>query len=130
MEQLFDIPGHPMYKATASGEIISLKYKEPRALKQKPQKNARQRKQLRLDGRTYIAHRVLLSAKLGRTLEPWEQVRHKDSNRNNNCLENLLPGCAILNMLDDIENGTRVTSAEYIDEAIERLIVLRRSIHK
>ena len=119
--ELFDIPGHPMYKATEDGEVISLKYKEPRPLKQKPQKNARSRKQVRLDGITYITHRVILSAKLGRLLEPWEQVCHKDSNRNNNSMDNLRPGCAILNMIDDIENGTRQTSPEYIKQAIERL---------
>ena len=122
--ELFDIPGHPMYKATATGEIISLKYKEPRPLTQKPQKSARCRKQVRLDGKTYITHRVILSAKLGRPLEPWEQVCHKDSNRNNNSMDNLEPGCAILNMIDDIENGTRQTSPEYIRQAIQRLEAL------
>ena len=119
--ELFDIPGHPMYKATEAGEIIYLKFKAPRALVQKPQKSARHRKQVRLDGKSYISHRVILSAKLGRKLEPWEQVCHKDSNRNNNSMSNLSAGCAVLNMIDDIENGTRETSAEYIAEAIERL---------
>ena len=46
---------------------------------------------------------------------------HLDSDRNNNSMDNLAVGCAILNMIDDIENGTRQTSPEYIREAIERL---------
>ena len=125
MEQLLDIPGHPMYKVSLEGEIISLKFKDPRPLKQKEQRNARQRKQVRLDGRYKIAHRVIASAKLGRELYAWEQVRHLDGDRNNNAVSNLSVGCAVLNMLDDIENGTRETSAEYIDEAIERLTALK-----
>ena len=116
-----DIPGYPKYKATNDGEIISYKFKEPRPLRQKKQKNARSRKQVKLDGKMFISHRVILSAKLGRPLEPWEQVRHLDSDRNNNAMANLEPGCAILNMIDDIENGTRQTSAEYVKQAIERL---------
>lgn len=125
MQQLLDIPGHPKYKVTLEGEIISFKFKEPRPLKQKEQRNARQRKQVRLDGKYKIAHRVIASAKLGRELHPWEQVRHLDGNRNNNSVNNLSVGCAVLNMLDDMENGTRQTSAVYIDEAIKRLIALK-----
>ena len=125
MEELFDIPDHPMYKATKSGEIISFKFKNPRPLKQKPQKNARCRKQVRLDGQHYITHRIIMAAKLGRWLKPWEQVRHIDGNRNNNHMDNLTAGCAVNNMLDDIENGTRQTDAANIDLAIQRLKVLR-----
>ena len=128
MNDLLDIPGHPMYKVRADGAIISFKYKEPRALKQKPQKNARCRKQVRLDGKHLIAHRVIASAKIGRMLEPWEQVRHIDGNRNNNTVDNLSVGCAVLNMIDDIENGTRQTSAAYIKEAISRLTQLAHSL--
>ncbi len=127
MKDLLDIPGYPLYKVRADGEIISLKFKEPKPLKQKPQKNARCRKQVRLDGVHLIAHRVIASAKLGRKLEPWEQVRHIDGNRNNNSVQNLSVGCAVLNAIDDIENGTRQTSAEYISEAISRLTQLAHS---
>jgi hypothetical protein len=124
MNELYDIPGFPMYKATVTGEIISYHYKEPKPLTQKPQKNARCRKQVRLSGRTFVTHRVILSAKLGRELEPWEQVRHIDGDRNNNHMDNLSVGCAVLNMIDDIENGTRQTSPEYIKQAISRLTQL------
>ena len=123
----YKIPGYPNYKATEEGDIISYCGRSPRKLKLKPQKNARCRKQVRLKGDHFIAHRIIMSAKLGRKLESWEQVRHIDSNRNNNHMDNLAVGCAVLNMVDDIENGTRETSAEYIDEAIERLLKIRQS---
>lgn len=34
-------------------------------------------------------HRVLMEMHLGRRLEPWEVVHHKDGNPSNNCIENL-----------------------------------------
>ena len=133
MYQEFPIPGFSNYKATACGNIISHKGKSPRVMKQKPQKNARCRKQVRLtddngERRSPVSHRVILSAKLGRELEPWEQVRHRNGDRNDNRMGNLVPGCAILNMIDDIENGTRETNADYLDQAIARLISIRASL--
>jgi len=130
MKEEYPIPGYPEYFATREGEIISYRQKSRRVMKQKPQKNARCRKQIRLyreDGSmaSLISHRIIASAKLGRELKPWEQVRHLDSDRNNNHMDNLSVGCAVLNMIDDIENGTRETSAEYIAEAIERLQALQ-----
>ena len=129
MEQEFPVPGYPEYFVTKAGEIISYRRNSRRVLKQKPQKNARCRKQVKLytgdsELKSLISHRVIASAKLGRMLEPWEQVRHLDSNRNNNHMDNLAVGCAILNMIDDIENGTRQTSPEYIKQAIQRLEAL------
>ena len=101
------IPGYPEYFANEEGDIISYKRGKRRVLAQKPQKNARSRKQVKLyqgkELHTMITHRVIVMAKLGRKLEQWEQVRHLDSNRNNNRMDNLTVGCAILNMIDDIE---------------------------
>ena len=36
------------------------------------------------------AHRVTMEAHLGRKLEPWELIHHKDGNASNNVIENLL----------------------------------------
>lgn len=71
---------------------------------------------------------VVAAAKYGRWPEPWEHVRHIDGNRYNNAMDNLVIGCALLNVIDDIEKGTRETSAVYIDEAISRLTQLAHSL--
>ena len=126
MKEELPIPGFPNYYATTDGEIISYQRNRRRVMKQKPQKSARHRKQISVftpegERKYLISHRLIASAKIGRELEPWEQVRHLDSDRNNNSMDNLAVGCAILNMIDDIENGTRQTSPDYIKQAIERL---------
>lgn len=40
-------------------------------------------------GRRIRLHRYVMEQHLGRELQPWEVVRHKDGNRANNALENL-----------------------------------------
>ena len=135
MSREFPIPGFSNYTATLEGNIISYKGKRARMLKQKPQKNARSRKQVSLvddegNKKYLIAHRVIASAKLGRPLEDWEQVRHLGNDRNDNHMKNLTVGCAVLNMLDDIEAGTRFTSPEYLEEALVRIVNLLKSHEK
>ena len=34
-------------------------------------------------------HRIVMEANIGRKLEPWELVHHKDGNTSNNAIENL-----------------------------------------
>ena len=41
------------------------------------------------DGRVIREHRFLMEQAIGRRLEPWEHVHHKDENKRNNVLENL-----------------------------------------
>ena len=38
---------------------------------------------------TYLAHRYIASAMVGRVLAPTEQVNHKDGDTTNNCISNL-----------------------------------------
>ena len=139
MEREFPVPGFTNYFVTAEGQVISYCGKTRRVLKQSVAKKRGKTRdyiyvKLQIPGenrkKTISLPRLMLAAKLGRWLEPWEQARHKDGDCNNNHIDNLLPGCVINNMLDDIENGTRETNAENIDLAIERLIGLRRSIYK
>jgi len=41
------------------------------------------------DGRVVREHRFIMEQAIGRRLEPWEHVHHKDENKRNNVLENL-----------------------------------------
>ena len=75
----------------------------------------------------YVA-RLVLSAKLGRTLEPWEDTRHMDGDPYNNRMDNLEAGCRLNNILDEIEAGRIHTSVEQIDIAMQRLQALREKI--
>ena len=127
------VPNYPNYFVTEAGEIISYARGKRRikSWKNVAREHAQPRHQIVLHNEngaySAMVSRTVMSAVLGRWPEPWEQVRHMDTNASNNSIGNLKIGCPVLNLLDDIENGTRQTSAEYIDEAIERLIKIKES---
>ena len=135
MEREYPVPGFDRYFVTADGQVISYCGKSRRVLKQsvvkKRQSKTRDYSYIKLQipgenrKKTVSLPRLMLAAKLGRWLEPWEQARHLDGNCNNNHMDNLAAGCVINNLLDDIENGTRETSAANIEEAIRRLSALQ-----
>jgi len=70
---------------------------------------------------TMRSPRAILSAKLGRPLEDWEQARHIDGDRFNNDMSNLEPGCFINNAIDDIVLGIRGTDLNNLLLAKERI---------
>ena len=133
MEQEFPVPDFPKYTVTADGKVYSYHGKggSRRELRRHFVKKRHSNTRiccymaLQIPGEDKKKHvslpRLMLAAKMGRWLEPWEHARHLDGNANNHHMDNLAPGCVILNMLDDIENGTRQTSPEYIRQAIQRL---------
>jgi len=135
MEQEYIVPGFEDYTVTPSGIVYSYKRGNKKELKRGHTLNWSRRKIYHVtlcktvDGefikKNFRIPRLLLMCKLGRELEWWEQARHIDGDRNHNHMDNLQPGCFVLNAIDDIENGTRQTSTEYLDEAIERLIKIR-----
>tara|TARA_E500000178_G_C16921129_1_gene707290 strand:+ start:186 stop:707 length:522 start_codon:yes stop_codon:yes gene_type:complete len=130
MEREYPVPGYEGYFATESGDIISYKGKQRRVLKQalvggNINHPGRRRLGLQLarnkTKKTERAHRVVLSAKLGRELEGWEQCCHIDGNRTNNRMDNLQVGCFVNNAIDCLENGGRKSSPSQIRRAIKRL---------
>ena len=131
MEREYPVPDMPDYFVNEEGQVISRKLGKRRILKTlfREAKSGRGREQVCftviVEGGykkvTKLVQQVVCAAKYGRWAEPWEQVRHLDSDKRNNRMDNLAYGCPILNMIDDIENGTRQTSPEYIKEAIARL---------
>ena len=139
MEREYPVPGFDKYTVTEDGKVYSYYAKggNRRELKQhKVYKHSNTRlyiyMSLQIPGtnkkKGISLPRLLLAAKLGRWLKPWEQARHKDGNPNNNHMSNLLPGCVINNMIDDLENGTRETDAANIDIAIERLLAIKAKL--
>ena len=129
MEQEYPVPGYDIYKVNEDGEVISY-FRSKRKVKSSRLRGGRsQRLQVTLGHNGHFdLHRVVMAAKLGRWPEAWEHVRHMDGNKLNNRPNNLEIGCVILNAIDDIENGTRQTNAEYIDQAIARLTALKENL--
>ena len=130
MEREYPVPGYEDYFATESGDIISYKGKGRKVLKQSMcggSINSPGRRRLGVDlcrnktRKTEKAHRVILSAKLGRKLEDWEQTCHIDGNSRNNRMDNLQVGCWVNNAIDCLENGNRKSSPFQIQRAIKRL---------
>ena len=136
MEREYPVPGFEKYSITEDGKCYSYYGKggSKRLLKEhKVLKRQKTRTYvyyaLQIPGTKNKKHvalpRLLLAAKLGRWLEPWEQARHLDGDPSNNHMSNLAPGCVINNMIDDLENGSRQTNEENIDIAIARLTALK-----
>jgi hypothetical protein len=54
---------------------------------------------------TYLAHRYIASAMVGRVLAPTEQVNHKDGDTTNNCISNLEIVSHSENVAHAVKNG-------------------------
>ena len=137
MEREYPVPDFDKYTVTEDGKVYSYHGRNRRELKQhKVYKHSNTRlyiyMTLQIPGtnkkKGISLPRLLLAAKLGRWLKPWEQARHLDGDANNHHMDNLAAGCVINNMIDDIENGTRETDAANIDTAIERLLAIKAKL--
>ena len=137
-EREYPVPGYPDYKVRENGSIISYRKCTTGYILSDPSQgygwNSQGRRtsnRVRMNAavgepyRTFSTQRIALAAKLGRLLEPWEEVRHMDGDFTNNCLDNLEVGDHLNNIIDDLEMGKRETSPEYIEEAIRRLKALQ-----
>ena len=139
-EREYPVPGYPDYSVREDGAVISYRKYTTGYILSDPEegygwdgKGRRTSTRVRLNVsvgspyKTFSTQRVALSAKLGRWLEPWEEVRHIDGDFKNNCLNNLEAGDHLNNIIDDIEQGKRKTSPEYLELAITRLKALQKS---
>jgi len=126
----YDIPNCPKHECNADGTVRHKENKKPLT----PKPNNSGRLQVGIYDPTYgygrnkLLNRIVLSAKLGRELESWEECRHLDGNKLNNTFDNLAVGDRIHNVIDDYEIGTRVTTVESIESAIERLLCLKSTL--
>ena len=126
MEREYPVPGYEGYFATESGDIISYKRGQRKVLKVFTLNNRTgtafvvgvYKDSTR---KTHKVHRLILSAKLARKLEDWEQCCHIDGNSTNNNMDNLRAGCFVNNAIDCLENGNRKSSPSQIHRAIKRL---------
>ena len=138
MEQEYPVPGYEGYFATESGDIISYKGKQRKILKPNLTRSYRAERARSCQlynskyktGKTCRVVRVVLSAKLGRALEHWEQACHIDGNHTNNRMDNLQVGCFVNNAIDCLENGKRQSSVEQIKRAIKRLKGILKTLDK
>ena len=142
-EREYPVPGYPDYTVRADGAIISYRKCTTGYILSDPKdgygwdgKGRRTSNRVRMNVsvgapyRTFSTQRIALAAKLGRLLEPWEEVRHIDGDFKNNCLDNLEVGDHLNNIIDDLTQGKRETSLEYLDEAIARLMDLRAEMEQ
>lgn len=128
----YSVPGFTSIECNEQGQIRSTVTKRLRKAQNKCSKTTAQRKRTWIDVRDpgeqrkkpYIA-RLVLSAKLGRTLESWEDACHKNGDCGDNSMDNLQVGCRLNNIIDDIELGRLKTSPEQIERAIARLEALK-----
>jgi len=131
----YPIPGWEGYALTDDYQVVSYR-RSRKVLKpvlNKPNQSSNRTEvmfSLRKDGKTLHPrlHRLILAVKIGRWPEFWEHARHIDGDHTNNTFENIELGCALLNMIDDIQNGVRQTSEEHLDEAILRLQALKLTL--
>lgn len=136
MEREYPVPGtEGKYIATESGEVYSYKTGKKKKLSQSELISSTvKRRDMKVNfyingkQKTCRVSRVVLSAKLNRVLEIWENACHIDGNHLNNTMQNLRAGCFLNNIIDDLENGSRKTTKEQIDRAIQRLTALRKSL--
>jgi len=130
----YTVPGFTSIEVNEQGDIRSSITHKPRKLQERggaPSQRRRYWIDVRDPGKPRKkpkVARLVLSAKLGRTLEPWEDACHINGDHGDNRMDNLEVGCRLNNIIDDLETGRLQTSVEQIDRALQRLQALREQI--
>ena len=121
------IPNFPGYTVDELGNVY--KNGKPRKPTYKPN-SVRKRMNLNVSGVKYTKAlaRLVLSAKIGRELEPFEDACHINGDPSDDRMVNLKVSDRLNNIIDEVESGRIKTNAEYLDLAIERLLKLREKM--
>ena len=125
---MYPVPKFPGYTVDELGNVY--KFGKPRKATYKTKKGGRRKMNLRMGGITYTKAlaRVVLSAKLGRELKPYEDACHINGDPTDDRMVNLKASDRLNNIIDEVESGRVETTADYLDLAIERLQELRKKI--
>jgi len=105
---LYPIPGYgDYYRVDREGNVYSLRFNKIRKLKQHKHygRSRNPYLRMRLWKDFYLVHRIIMSAKLGRQLEPHEQVNHINADTLDNRFENLEVVAHKENVAHAVENG-------------------------
>lgn len=123
---MYPIPGFPGYSSDEEGNIF--KYGKQRKPTYKNNKGGRAKMNLVVDGVRYTKSlaRLVLSAKLGRELQHFEDACHINGNPTDDRMVNLTASDRINNIIDELELGRLETTDDYLDLAIERLTALKK----
>ena len=127
MIETYTIPGFPGYTVDTQG-IVYNKLGKVRKPGYKDKRKLRHKITLSVNGRalTKALARIVLSAKLGRELKPYEDACHINGNPLDDRMVNLKASDRLNNIIDEIELGRIDTTNEYLDRAIQRLQALKK----
>lgn len=98
------------YYITSQGRVFSTKHSKIKELKQPTMENGYRCVCLHGSARpeVHYVHRMMIRAFYGIETNFQLQTRHLDGNKDNNCLDNLLPGTPQENAADKERHGTKV----------------------
>ena len=127
MIETYTIPGFPGYTVDTQG-IVYNKLGKVRKPGYKDKRKLRHKITLSVNGRawTKALARIVLSAKLGRELKPYEDACHINGNPLDDRMVNLKASDRLNNIIDEIELGRIDTTEEYLNQAIQRLQALKK----
>lgn len=125
---MYPVPNFPGYTVDELGNVY--KFGKPRKATYKDKVQGRAKMNLRVNGVRYTKAlaRVVLAAKLGRELKPYEDACHINGDPTDDRMVNLKASDRLNNIIDEVESGRVETTADYLDLAIERLQELRKKI--
>ena len=122
---MYPVPNFPGYTVDELGNVY--KFGKPRKPTFKSNKERKRAKiNLVVNGVRYTKAlaRIVLSAKLGRELKPYEDACHINGDPSDDRMVNLKAADRLNNVIDEIESGRIETTEEYRDLAVKRLLAL------